>query len=185
MYKNLRRFTATIAATLGIFAILQIAVSGQETKLAIEADSPSLTDMPAIYGPKLTGMWDTRVSIKNCVTGATLFQFDSLGLFGSDGTFLDTNSQNPASKSTTLGYWRHLTGNHYKFVTKFFRFDPATGTYLGTTVVRHNLELALDGQSYISSGTGTRYDTSGAIVPPFPGAPAVPGCSSAVAIRFK
>ncbi len=166
--------TFLLAAML---AVVSFSASAQVSKVDTGRSAASpLAEIPSIFGSRIAGIWDAEVSITNCANGATILSFQALGLFGLDGTFLDTNSQNPTLKSSTFGYWKHVTGNRYKFASKFFRFAP-DGTYVGTTVIRHNVELAPDGQNYVSSGTGAMYDTSGVKF--------FEGCSSAVAIRFK
>jgi hypothetical protein len=172
---NLQLRNAFLAA-FAVIAIAQFAAFGQDFKYDNDSQSDSLAETPGIYGPKISGVWKTQVRITICATGATVASFESMGLFGADGTFLDTNMQNPATKSSSFGYWDHVRANQYKFVSRWFRFAP-DGTYLGTAVVRHIVVLALDGETYESAGTGTMYDQAGNVISV--------GCSEASAERFR
>lgn len=131
----------------------------------------------------IEGLWNTRVTITDCSSGAPLpVSFDALGLFGRGGSFHNTDAQNPVMptmRSTILGTWKRLHGRTYQFAFKLFRFDPA-GTLIGTQVVRQTVKLSRDGRSYTSSGTSQAFDVSGN---PVAGPPS--GCSISKATRFE
>jgi hypothetical protein len=129
----------------------------------------------------IRGVWNVTVTLTNCVTGLPLpfpgATFDAMALFEADGTLHDTNSQNPATRSASFGYWERTGPLQYRFAFRFFRFDGG-GQLIGSQVVRHDVEMSPDGQSYVSSGTAEFYDTSGN--------PTMPnGCSRSVATRFR
>jgi hypothetical protein len=163
-------------AAFAVLALAPFAAFGQNFKYDSDPEFKDLAETPEIYGPKIAGVWKTEVRITVCATGNTVATFESMGLFGADGTFLDTNTQNPSTKSSSFGYWDHVRANQYKFVSRWFRFAP-DGTYLGTSVVRHDLVMALDGETYESAGTGTMYDQAGNVQ--------FVGCSEASAERFR
>ena len=160
---------------IAMLTILQLAAYGQDFKYDDDNASKDLAEIPEIYGPRIAGVWKTAVRITNC-NGVTLFGFESMGLFGADGTFLDTNVTDPKLRSSAFGYWDHVKGNQYRFVSRWFRFDAA-GAYVGSTVVRHIVVLSQDGESYESSGTGTNYVPDGSVD--------FVGCSEASAERFR
>ena len=129
---------------------------------------------------RIRGVWNARVSITNCgpgnIPGPVVFaSFNAMNIFGADGTFLDANSQNPAVQSTHLGYWRHVRGNKYEFAQKFFQFDAA-GASTGWRIVRHEVVLARDGESFTSGGTAETFDNDGVLLGT--------GCSTSTANRF-
>lgn len=132
-------------------------------------------------GPKrITGVWNVRVNITNClpgnVPGPVVFaSFDTMNLFGADGTFLDANATDPKLQSVHLGYWRHIRGNKYEFAQKFFLFDAA-GATTGWRIVRHDVVLGSHGLSFSSGGTAETYDSDGVLL--------VTGCSTSTAVRF-
>jgi hypothetical protein len=98
-----------------------------------------------------------------------------MNVFAADGTFLDTNSTNPATQSAHFGYWRHIHGNRYEFAQKFFMFDAA-GAATGWRIVRHEVVLAASGLSLTSGGTAETFNNDGLLL--------TTGCSTASAVRF-
>lgn len=131
-------------------------------------------------GKRITGIWNARVNITNClpgnVPGPVVFtSFDTMNAFLADGTYLDANAQNPALQSGHLGYWRHLGGNRYEFAQKFFMFDTA-GELTGWRIVRHHVRLHRNGLSFTSAGYAETFNVDGLLV--------ATGCSTSSAIRF-
>lgn len=47
----------------------------------------------------------------------------------------------------------------------FFRYDPGTGAYLGTTKLRHEIEVAPDGQSFTGVSVPEFRDPDGNLQP--------------------
>lgn len=129
----------------------------------------------------IEGVWDAKVVITDCSSGNPLgLPFDAMGIFGGDGSFHDTNANNPTLfvRSDAFGYWKHIRGNKYWFAFKIRNFDVA-GTYLGYQVVRHDVVLAKNGKSYRSKGGAEFFNPDGTPRPP------VAGCSESRATRFK
>jgi hypothetical protein len=129
---------------------------------------------------RIRGVWSVRVNITNClpgnVPGPVVFaSFDATNVFAADGTFLDTNSTNPATQSAHFGYWRHVHGNKYEFAQKFFLFDAA-GVTTGWRIVRHDVVLGAGGWSFTSAGTAENYNPDGVLL--------TTGCSTSSAVRF-
>ena len=132
------------------------------------------------YGARIQGVWNARVNITNCGPGnvpgsVVLFSFNATNVFAADGTFLDANSQNPATQSTHLGYWRHVRGHRFEFAQKFYLFDAA-GQSTGWRIVRHEVTLAPGGDSFASQGTAENFNNDGILVGT--------GCSTSTGIRF-
>jgi hypothetical protein len=131
----------------------------------------------------IEGLWNAKVTITNCATGLPLpVSFEAMGLFGRGGSFNNTDAQNPLMptlRSSSFGEWKRVHARTYQFAFKAFRFD-ASGTFIGTQVVRHTLTLAKDGKSYASAGTSQAYDVAGN---PLTGPPT--GCSISTATRFE
>lgn len=131
---------------------------------------------------RIEGVWNVRVVITDCASGNPLGlpPFDAMAMFGANGTFHDTNSNSPMLqvRSDAFGYWKHVSGNKYRFAFKAFHFDLA-GMYIGYNIVRHDVVLAGNGKSYRSKGTVEFLNPDGTARPP------VIGCSEATATRFK
>lgn len=125
---------------------------------------------------RIEGLWNAHVKITLCATGMEVASFDAMAIFAANGTFHDTNSNNPTLRSASFGTWQHVEGNTYEFAFRFFRFDLG-GANEGWNVVRHRVELSADGQSYFSEGTAEIYNALGGLI--------ATGCSSSEAIRFN
>ena len=130
---------------------------------------------------RLAGVWNATVVLTDCSSGSPIGDpFDAMALFERDGSFHDTNANNPTVmlRSDAFGYWKHVRGNKYRFAFRVFNFDSA-GMYLGYQIVRHDVILSKDGKSYTSKGGAEFYNPDGSERPP------VQGCSESTATRFK
>jgi hypothetical protein len=130
---------------------------------------------------RLAGVWDAKVVITDCSSGnPTGDPFDALGVFERDGSFHDTNANNPTlmMRSDAFGYWEHIRGNKYRFAFKLFNFD-VSGAYLGYQIIRHDLIMARDGKNYRSEGGAEFFNPDGT--------PRVPVrvCSETTGTRFR
>lgn len=130
----------------------------------------------AWFPDPIEGVWNASVDITICATGNTIASFEAMGMFAANGTFHDTNANNPALKSSTFGYWRSLGNDEYQFAWRQFTFDAA-GVNTGSVIVRHDVLLSADGASYFSEGTAEFFDPAGNLVST--------GCSRAAATRFE
>jgi hypothetical protein len=124
----------------------------------------------------IEGVWNANVDITNCA-GISFNNFDAMAIFHRGGTMHDTNATNPALRSSAFGTWRYTGVRKYAFAFRFFRFD-VTGQTIGSSIVRHTIQLAPDGESYTSEGTAEFFDANGQPAFPFT------GCSSSTAVRF-
>lgn len=174
---KLKRSWAAAPALLALLGLVMLVSSpshGGDTSRARQlhdADEyPELWWLP----DRIQGVWNVRVNITVCATGATVASFDAMSLFGADGSFLDTNAHNPATRSEAFGSWSHVRGRTYRFAFRNFRFDPS-GTPLGSQVIRHEVVLAKNGRHYESAGTAEFYDVAGNLTGT--------GCSTSTASR--
>lgn len=129
---------------------------------------------------RIGGVWTAHVNITNClpgnVPGPVVFaSFDAMNVFAADGTFLDTNSTNPATQSAHFGYWSHIRGNKYEFAQRFFLFDAA-GANTGYRIVRHQVLLDKTGTAFTSGGYAETFNPDGVLL--------ATGCSTSSAVRF-
>lgn len=129
---------------------------------------------------RISGVWNAHVKITNClpgnVPGPVVFaSFEAINVFAADGTFLDTNTSNPATQSAHFGYWRRIGGNKYEFAQKFFMFDAA-GVATSYRVVRHQVVLDKTGMSFGSGGYAETFNLDGVLL--------ATGCSTSSAVRF-
>ena len=135
-----------------------------------------LNAQSASGGGRLEGTWDTRVSITDCQTGGVIRSFDSVGIFMTGGTMIDSTSGVPqAFKTPGQGVWRHVKGNTYQIRFKSFSFN-AQNAHTGWTIIEHEVNLDASGNSYTSAGTAEIYAPTGVQV--------ATGCSTTTATRF-
>lgn len=142
----------------------------------------------------IEGNWDVTVNITPppatpggpCTDGPVLATFKAMALYARGGTFHDLNEtgkSGPFPRSPGFGTWERVKWRHYRFAAKFFVFD-FSGLPAGWTIVRHDVVLERDGQTYVSEGTAENFDRNGAPLIGVQGRPPV-GCSSSTATRFE
>lgn len=68
------------------------------------------------------------------------------------------------NRGPSHGTWEHLSGRLYADTHVFFRFDPTTGTFLGTQRVNETAQLAPDGDSYTAVAISNLFDPNGNLV---------------------
>jgi|SRR5215211_2710841 len=71
---------------------------------------------------------------------------------------------NLLTRGPSHGTWEHLSGRLYADTHVFFRFDPATGTFLGTQRINETARLAPDGDSYTAVAISNLFDPNGHLV---------------------
>jgi hypothetical protein len=87
-----------------------------------------------------------------------------LQTFTDDGSTIESPNEPSATRTPAYGSWKHIEGRLYASTVLSFRFDPATGTYLGRTKVDRTIELAPDGQTFRLVGRVTLFDVAGNVV---------------------
>jgi hypothetical protein len=128
-------------------------------------------------GGRLEGVWDVRVTIRNCQTGAEIRSFASLTTFMFGGILIDSTSGIPQAQRTPgEGVWSHVSGDTYRFSFKSFSFD-AGGNFTGWTKITHDAVLDSNGKEYVSAGGSEVYAPNGTLI--------ATGCSTTTATRFE
>lgn len=130
-------------------------------------------------GGRLTGTWDTVVTIRNCVRGgggSAIRSFQSVGNFNQGGTFSGITSGTPPTLRTSeRGAWTHLVGDTYRFRFKAYLYN-ADAVATGYQVVTHDLQLNADNLNYTSGGITQIFSLDGIQIGS--------GCSTAVGTRM-
>jgi len=130
--------------------------------VAVGAISASAGNSRASHavGPKLVGSWMVSVD-----RGPTLPPLKSLQTYAKGGGVIEIANGGATVRSPSHGAWKHIGGRTYGSTVIFFRYDPASGAYLGTLKLRHELELAPNGQSFTGVAVGEIRDASGNLLP--------------------
>ena len=69
------------------------------------------------------------------------------------------------ARSTSHGAWRRIARHRYAVTMVFFRYDPASGAYLGTVKLRRVLQFARDNQSFTGVSVAELRNPAGDLLP--------------------
>ena len=126
---------------------------------------------------RLEGVWNIQVTGRNCLTGDAIRTFPSMFTMMRGGTMKEWGSGlPPATRGSGHGVWSHDSGRRYTSAFQFFRFN-ADGTYAGRQIIRQQIRLSNDGNSFTSTATAQVLDTAGNVL--------ATNCSTGVATRFQ
>lgn len=127
-------------------------------------------------GGRLTGTWDSVVTVRNCGTGDPIRLFHSVGSFNQGGTFSGiTSGSPPTARTSERGVWGHVANNVYRLRFKAYLYNPAAEV-IGYQVVSHEIELDEKANTYVSGGTTQIFDASGVEIGS--------GCSTTISTRM-
>lgn len=127
-------------------------------------------------GGRLTGTWDSVVTVRNCLSGDAITSFYSVGSFNQGGTFSGiTSGSPPTARTSERGAWGHSWSNVYWLRFKAYLYNPAAEV-IGYQVVTHEIELDEKANTYSSSGISQIFDPNGVEIGS--------GCSTTVSTRM-
>lgn len=163
----LKTIGAALVAILMLAAFAQIPVSAQEGIInGDKSDKQKQKDLSARRENtrKLEGSWNHQGLRLNCQTGAAIGTFFAMFTVNRGGTFWESGSQiSPSLRSASHGVWRYESRQLYNTTFQFFRFN-ADGTFAGRQIVRQQIQLSPDGNSYTATGTAQVLDTAGNVI---------------------
>jgi hypothetical protein len=175
----LKTIGTAMLAMLMLAACAQIPVSAQDIVNDEKIDGQKQEELSAQRQNtrKIEGSWNHTGTRLNCTTGAALGTFAALFTFNRGGTFWESGTQiSPALRSPSHGVWSYNGGRAYTTAFQFFRFNP-DGTLAGRQVIRQQVELSQDGNSYTTTATAQVLDVSGNVI--------ANNCSSGTGTRFE
>jgi hypothetical protein len=150
-----RRFTHLPGTALTILCILLLGqgpVVGHDHSERAQAD-------------RIEGVWRVQEEIlSGCPTGDTVRIVPDMNMFIHGGQLIETPGTPgvgapPLKRGTPgLGTWQNLGGRHYSVVFRFFRFNGADDTFVGTQIAYKDIELSMDGDAFTSTGTSDIFD---------------------------
>lgn len=164
-------FGATLALMLA-FTVTHVWVSAQATEPQLQDDS---SDSSSGNG-KIVGVWDVRVTPRNCQTGDPLASLRVMNMFIRGGTLLETSSGLPTRRGPGLGTWQYLGGRSYSAVFRFFRFNP-DGSFAGHRRVARTIELSQDSNEFTATASDEIFDANDNLVQT--------GCATETATRLE
>lgn len=177
----LKTIVMAVLAILMLATFAQIPVSAQEEDIINEekSDEQSQEDlsMRRLNTRKLEGSWSHQGMRLNCQTGAVINTFSAMFTFTRGGTFWESGTQtSPSLRSSSHGIWSYQSMRHYTTAFQFFRFN-ADGTLAGRQIVRQQIELSSDGNSYTATATAQVLDVNGNII--------ANNCAAGAGMRFE
>lgn len=109
---------------------------------------------------KLTGSWMVSVD-----RGPSQPPLKSLQTYTRGHGVVEISNGGATARSPGHGAWQRLGGRNYGTTVVFFRYDPASGAYLGTVKIRHRLVMAPGGQSFSGVAVAELRDPQGNLLP--------------------
>lgn len=126
---------------------------------------------------KLEGSWNHQGTRLNCETGAVIGTFSALFTFTRGGTFWEAGSQiSPSLRSPSHGVWSYQSRRSYTTAFQFFRFN-VDGTLAGRQIVRQQIALSHDGNSYTATATAQVLDVNDNVI--------ANNCAAGTGTRFE
>jgi hypothetical protein len=149
--------------------------------MGIGATSAAATDIggtPASWLParlRLVGVWDVKVTLRDCVSGNAIMTFPAMNQYAVDGSQIEFGvNMSPALRYPSLGTWHYIGPRKYASSFSFFRFNP-DGSYAGTQDVQRTITLSNDANHFSTAARVQIYDPSHQLLKG--------GCASEVAVR--
>jgi hypothetical protein len=106
----------------------------------------------------LVGSWDVALTLPGLPPGRVLATFTS------DGGTVESANSAPALRGASHGTWERLEPYLFAVTRVFFRFNPQTGAYLGTTKVNATVRVARDGETFAAVSISELRDPAGNVV---------------------
>ena len=103
---------------------------------------------------ELVGSWQLTVN-----RGPALPPVKGLTTYTKGGSLIGT--ANNLLRGPAHGAWEHVSGRLYADTHIFFRFDPSSGTLLGSQKIRETVRLSQDGDSYTAVAISDLFDPNG------------------------
>ncbi|MEO8937203.1 MAG: hypothetical protein ABI277_04580 [Burkholderiaceae bacterium] len=139
---NWKSATALTLTSMATAVVIQ--ACGHDDGQAVAQVPPS-----AVAPDPIEGTFQSEVTIKDCVTGATVTSFRGLTAFHQGGTATADNNLAPSSKGIALGTWKRTAVGSYTVGLRFARVLP-TGA-IGQQRFARAITLAPDGNTLTST----------------------------------
>jgi len=143
-----KRIAIAIASVLVVAAV----VASVGFSSASSAASPE--------GLQLDGTWMVTVTRINPPPGVAP-NFKSLLSYARGGVMIETSNTGTTRRGAALGQWERIGNDLFATSMWLFRFDPATGTSLGTQEIDRTMRLSPDGDSFTAVAVIHLFDLDG------------------------
>ena len=119
-----------------VVALLAVSVTAAGAVSAARADDDG--SRPGA----LVGTWDVNVQLPGAPPARVLATFNG------DGTTVESAAAPPATRGASHGVWERIGRDLFSVTRIFFRFNPQTGAFLGTTKVNATARVASDRETF-------------------------------------
>jgi hypothetical protein len=150
--------TAVLGLVL-VAAVLISIVAIPERGLGRTSAAAAQTIAPAWW---LSGTWVVTVTRENPPPNARP-TFESLMTFTRDGGMLETSNTGTALRGPAHGAWVRIGPRQFATSMILFRFDPASGAFLGTQQVHRTMTLSRDQMRFTASSVAEQYNPDGSL----------------------
>jgi hypothetical protein len=172
----MKKFQAAAAAGMTAIVFAAVFAGAANAKCGISqaprfrAANTALLSLPATPGtqrpreadasdqetqPSITGLWYVQFIADGQVVD------DGFDMWHSDGTEVLNDSPAPSSGAVCLGVWEKTGPLTYTLKHPSWIFDAAGVNLIGIVVIREQITLSHDGNSYSGTSTIDAYDTAG------------------------
>jgi hypothetical protein len=87
--------------------------------------------------------------------------FKSLMSYARGGVMIETSNTVTTRRGAALGQWERISNDLFAPSMWLFRFDPATGAFLGTQEIDWTMRLSADGESFTAVAVSHLFDPDG------------------------
>lgn len=167
--------TTLVILMLTVFA--QTSVSAQETSneesnIQIRANAPNGKNANG-----LEGVWNVQITRRNCQTGMILGTGSAMLTYNQGGTMHEYGAGlPPATRGSGHGIWNADSNGQFTSAFQFFIFH-SDGTLGGRMIVRQQIQLSGDENSWTETTTTQTLDVNGNVIRN--------GCVTGTATRFQ
>jgi len=109
----------------------------------------------------IEGVWDVRVTVTDCQTGAIIRTVRSIQGFSQHGVFTET--ANTFLRGSSVGAWNHDSARGFSATYWFFRYKP-DGTFSSIAQALDKIQLSDDGKQFAASGTIQDFDANNTLI---------------------
>jgi hypothetical protein len=163
----------TLKALFGVALTLLLTLTATRMSASAQEESGKLSS----GNGKIVGVWDVRVTRRDCQTGDALgVNSPVMNMFNRGGTLLETSAGSPTRRGPGLGTWQYVGEQSYSAVFRFFRFN-ADGSFAGTRRVARTIELSQDANEFTATATDEIFDANGNLTQA--------GCATETATRLE
>lgn len=106
----------------------------------------------------LVGTWDVTLQLPGAPPARVLATYND------DGTTVESAAAPPATRGSSHGVWERVGRDLFSVTRIFFRFNPQTGAFLGTTKVNASVRVASDGETFEAVSISELRDPAGTLI---------------------